>query len=47
MIGVQFGLSLVFFFLFIGYFLTNETRKRMRLSVLLTLALTGLITDCP
>jgi SecD/SecF fusion protein len=42
MIGVQFGLSLVFFVLFIGYFLTNETRKRMRLSVLLTLALTGL-----
>jgi len=42
MIGIQFGLSLVFFVLFIGYFLTTETRKRMRLSVLLTLALTGL-----
>ncbi|NBS86914.1 MAG: protein translocase subunit SecDF, partial [Verrucomicrobia bacterium] len=42
MIGIQFGLSLVFFVLFIGYFLTNETRKRMRLSVFLTLALTGL-----
>jgi SecD/SecF fusion protein len=42
MIGIQFGLSLVFFVLFIGYFLTTETRKRMRLSVLLTLALTAL-----
>ena len=42
MIGIQFGLSLVFFVLFIGYFLTTETRKRMRLSVLLTLTLTGL-----
>jgi SecD/SecF fusion protein len=42
MIGIQFGLSLVFFVLFIGYFLTTETRKRMRLSVFLTLALTGL-----
>jgi SecD/SecF fusion protein len=42
MIGVQFGLSLVFFVLFIGYFLTTETRKRMRLSVFLTLTLTAL-----
>jgi SecD/SecF fusion protein len=42
MIGIQFGLSLVFFVLFIGYFLTTETRKRMRLSVLLTLTLTAL-----
>ena len=42
MIGIQFGLSLVFFVLFIGYFLTTETRRRMRLSVWLTLALTGL-----
>jgi SecD/SecF fusion protein len=42
MIGIQFGLSLVFFVLFIGYFLTTETRKRMRLSVLLTLTLTSL-----
>lgn len=42
MIGIQFGLSLVFFVLFIGYFLTTETRKRMRLSVFLTLTLTGL-----
>ena len=42
MIGIQFGLSLVFFVLFIGYFLTTETRKRMRFSVLLTLTLTGL-----
>ena len=42
MIGIQFGLSLVFFVLFIGYFLTTETRKRMRLSVFLTLTLTAL-----
>ena len=42
MIGIQFGLSLVFFVLFIGYFLTTDTRKRMRLSVVLTLALVGL-----
>jgi SecD/SecF fusion protein len=42
MIGIQFGLSLVFFVLFIGYFLTTETRKRMRLSVLLTVALSAL-----
>ncbi len=42
MIGIQFGLSLVFFVLFIGYFLTAETRKRMRLSVFLTLTLTAL-----
>jgi SecD/SecF fusion protein len=42
MIGIQFGLSLVFFILFIGYFLTTETRKRMRLSVFLTLTLTAL-----
>jgi len=42
MIGIQFGLSLIFFVLFIGYFLTTETRKRMRLSVLLTLTLTAL-----
>jgi SecD/SecF fusion protein len=42
MIGIQFGLSLVFFVLFIGYFLTTENRKRMRLSVFLTLTLTAL-----
>jgi len=42
MIGIQFGLSLVFFVIFIGYFLTTETRKRMRLSVFLTLTLTAL-----
>jgi len=42
MIGIQFGLSLVFFVLFIGYFLTTETRKRMRLSIFLTLTLTAL-----
>jgi SecD/SecF fusion protein len=42
MIVIQFGLSLVFFVLFIGYFLTTETRKRMRLSVFLTLTLTAL-----
>ncbi|MCX6935974.1 MAG: protein translocase subunit SecD [Verrucomicrobia bacterium] len=42
MIGLQFGLSLVFFVVFIAYFLTTDTRKRMRLSVVLTLALTGL-----
>ena len=42
MIGIQFGLSLVFFVLFIGYFLTTDTRKRMRLSVVLTMALVGL-----
>jgi hypothetical protein len=36
MIALQFGLSLVFFVLFIGYFLTSDARKRMRLSLALT-----------
>ena len=36
MIALQFGLSLVFFVLFVGYFLTADARKRMRLSLALT-----------
>ena len=39
MIALQFGLSLVFFVLFIGYFLTSDARKRMKLSLALTASL--------
>jgi SecD/SecF fusion protein len=39
MIALQFGLSLVFFVLFIGYFLTADARKRMKLSLALTASL--------
>ena len=42
MIALQFGLSLVFFVLFIGYFLTADARKRMRLSLALTASLVAL-----
>ena len=42
MIALQFGLSLVFFVLFIGYFLTSDARKRMRLSLALTASLVAL-----
>ena len=42
MIALQFGLSLVFFILFIGYFLTSDARKRMRLSLALTASLVAL-----
>jgi len=38
-IALQFGLSLVFFVLFIGYFLTSDARKRMKLSLALTASL--------
>ena len=42
MIALQFGLSLVFFVLFIGYFLTSDPRRRMRLSLALTASLVAL-----
>ena len=42
MIALQFGLSLVFFVLFIGYFLTSDSRRRMRLSLALTASLVAL-----
>ena len=42
MIALQFGLSLVFFILFIGYFLTADARRRMRLSLALTASLVAL-----
>ncbi|NBQ56370.1 MAG: hypothetical protein EBU36_06975 [Verrucomicrobia bacterium] len=42
MIALQFGLSIAFFVLFIGYFLAGDSRKRIKLSIALTLALSAL-----
>ena len=42
MIALQFGLSIAFFVLFIGYFLAGDSRKRIKLSIALTLALSTL-----
>jgi len=42
MIALQFGLSIAFFVLFIGYFLAGDSRKRIKLSIALTIALSAL-----